>query len=48
MVQCKFFWDLFENGTIAKQYYVRWCNARTPCMQKCKANEKVKANALKS
>ena len=31
------FFDLFENGTKAKQYYVRRCNARTPCnhWQKC-------------
>ena len=25
------FLDLFENGTIAKQYYVRRCNERTSC-----------------
>ena len=25
------FWDLFENGTIAKQYYERRCNERTTC-----------------
>ena len=31
MVLCKKFWDLFENGTIAKQYYARWYYARTPC-----------------
>ena len=31
------FFDLFENGTKAKQYYVRRCNAKTPCnhWQKC-------------
>ena len=23
MVQCKNFWDLFQNGTITKQYYAR-------------------------
>ena len=34
MVLCKKFWDLFENGTIAKQYYARWYYARTPCMYK--------------
>ena len=27
----RIFWDLFENGTIAKQYYVRRCNERTSC-----------------
>ena len=25
----RIFWDLFENGTIAKQYYVRRCSKRT-------------------
>ena len=25
----RIFWDLFENGTIAKQYYERRCNERT-------------------
>ena len=27
----RIFWDLFENGTIAKQYYERRCNERTTC-----------------
>ena len=37
MVQCKNFWDLFENGTIAKQYYARRCNSRScSCIQKFK------------
>ena len=32
MVQRKFFGDLFEKGSIAKQYYVRSrCNARNSC-----------------
>ena len=26
--------DLFENGTIAKQYYARRCNERTSCILK--------------
>ena len=34
MVLCKNFWDLFEKGTIAKQYYARRCNARSSCTPK--------------
>ena len=28
----RIFWDLNENGTIAKQYYERRCNERTTCI----------------
>ena len=28
----RIFWDLFENGTIVKQYYERRCNERTTCI----------------